>query len=122
MKQSFFNLVLALYTFFIFSYNADGQSLPTITCPDNITVNSSTGFIYVGERGGSVSKISTSGTRTVLAGVSSADGVVFDNFNSILVSRFDGSGTTIVRVHRTTGAQTNIVTLGGAAQGMSVDG
>ncbi len=94
----------------------------TVTCPNNITINNTTTLLYVGERGGYVSKISAAGTRSVLANVSSADGVVFDNYNSILVSRFIGTGTTIVRVNRATGAQTNIASLGGSAQGMSVDG
>ncbi|MBI3194248.1 MAG: hypothetical protein HYZ34_07270, partial [Ignavibacteriae bacterium] len=115
-------LLLILITATLQSSSQLYAQSPTITCPDNITVSSSTGFIYVGERGGSVSKISTSGTRTVLAGVSSADGVVFDSYNSILVSRFNGVGTTIVRVDRTSGAQTNIASLAGATQGMSVDG
>ncbi|MBK9256692.1 MAG: HYR domain-containing protein [Saprospiraceae bacterium] len=101
---------------------------PTLTCPPDMTVNlppgGSSDAILVAERGaGALSRINlTSNTRSVIASIGQADGIVIENSTNVLVSRFSNSGTTIFRVNRTTGAQTPVASLGGNCQGMSLDG
>jgi len=101
---------------------------PTLSCPADMTVNLPSGgssdAILVAERGsGALSRINlTTNTRTVIASIPQADGIVIENSTNVLVSRFANSGTTIIRVNRTTGAQTPIASLGGNCQGMSLDG
>jgi hypothetical protein len=101
---------------------------PILLCPANITVNLPSGgssdAILVAERGsGALSRIKLStNTRSVIASIGQADGIVIENSTNVLISRFSNSGTTIFRVNRTTGAQTPIASLGGNCQGMSLDG
>lgn len=76
----------------------------------------------VGERGGNLSRIDADGNRTVIANVGAADGVTLLDANTAIVSRFNGSGATVLSVDLTTGASTNIASLSGASQGLTLDG
>lgn len=76
----------------------------------------------VGERGGNLSRIDADGNRTVIANVGAADGVTLLDANTAIVSRFNGSGATVLSVDLTTGTSTNIASLSGASQGLTLDG
>ncbi len=122
------NICSTTATACIFTVTVVDDVAPTLSCPANITVNLPSGgssdAILVAERGsGVLSRINlTNNTRTVIASISSADGIVIENSTNVLISRHSSSGTTIFRVNRTTGAQTPIASLGGLCQGMSLDG
>ncbi|MBK9734023.1 MAG: HYR domain-containing protein [Saprospiraceae bacterium] len=111
-----------------FTVTVSDNQPPIFACPADMTVNLPSGgssdAILVAERGGSaLSRINlTTNTRTVVASINAADGIVIENSTHVLISRHSNSGTTIFRVNRTTGAQTPIASLGGQCQGMSLDG
>lgn len=108
-----------------------GTATATDNCPGvlPVLINGTTppfNFL-VGERGallggaGGLTGVFHDGTRQIIANIHAADGVVMESATSVIVSRFNPAGANLRKVDLITNVETDLASLGGLIQGMSIN-